>query len=68
MKQRPTLLVSGVNHGSNAGINVLYSGTMSAAVEGAIEGIPSIGFSLLDYDADADFQMLQWIMLPNWHP
>ena len=55
MKQRPTLLVSGVNHGSNAGINVLYSGTMSAAVEGAIEGIPSIGFSLLDYDADADF-------------
>jgi 5'-nucleotidase len=55
MKQRPTLLVSGVNHGSNAGINVLYSGTMSAAVEGAIEGIPSLGFSLLDHDADADF-------------
>jgi 5'-nucleotidase len=56
MKQRPTLLVSGVNHGSNAGINVLYSGTMSAAVEGAIESIPSIGFSLLDYDSDADFE------------
>ena len=55
MKQRPTLLVSGVNHGSNAATNVLYSGTMSAAVEGAIEGIPSIGYSLLDYDADADF-------------
>ncbi|MCB9223068.1 MAG: 5'/3'-nucleotidase SurE [Crocinitomicaceae bacterium] len=55
MKKRPTLLVSGINHGSNAGINVLYSGTMSAAVEGAIEGIPSIGFSLLDHSADADF-------------
>jgi 5'/3'-nucleotidase len=56
MKQRPTLLVSGVNHGSNAATNVLYSGTMSAAVEGAIEGIPSIGFSLLDFDPDADFE------------
>ena len=55
LHRRPTLLVSGVNHGSNAATNVLYSGTMSAAVEGAIEGIPSIGFSLLDYDADADF-------------
>ncbi|MBD3638753.1 MAG: 5'/3'-nucleotidase SurE [Crocinitomicaceae bacterium] len=56
LKERPTLLVSGVNHGSNAATNVLYSGTMSAAVEGAIESIPSIGFSLLDYDADADFE------------
>lgn len=56
LKKRPTLLVSGVNHGSNAATNVLYSGTMSAAVEGAIEGIPSIGFSLLDFDADADFK------------
>lgn len=55
LHQRPTILVSGVNHGSNAATNVLYSGTMSAAVEGAIEGIPSIGFSLLDYHADADF-------------
>ncbi|UKN02922.1 5'/3'-nucleotidase SurE [Paracrocinitomix mangrovi] len=55
LKDRPTLLVSGINHGSNAATNVLYSGTMSAAVEGAIEGIPSIGFSLLDYHADADF-------------
>lgn len=59
MKQRPTLLVSGVNHGSNAATNVLYSGTMSAAVEGAIESIPSIGFSLLDHDADADFEASQ---------
>lgn len=56
IKARPTLLVSGINHGSNAATNVLYSGTMSAAVEGAIEGIPSIGFSLLDYSEDADFE------------
>jgi len=55
LKKRPTLLVSGINHGSNAATNVLYSGTMSAAVEGAIENIPSVGFSLLDFDADADF-------------
>jgi len=55
LKKRPTIIVSGVNHGSNAATNVLYSGTMSAAVEGAIESIPSIGFSLLDFDKDADF-------------
>ena len=55
LEHRPTLLVSGVNHGSNAATNVLYSGTMSAAVEGAIENIPSIGFSLLDFDENADF-------------
>ncbi|WP_066757981.1 5'/3'-nucleotidase SurE [Crocinitomix algicola] len=55
IKSRPTLLVSGINHGSNAATNVLYSGTMSAAVEGAIEGIPSIGFSLLDHSPNADF-------------
>jgi len=55
LKKRPTLLVSGINHGSNAATNILYSGTMSAAVEGAIEGIPSIGFSLLDFDSNADF-------------
>ncbi len=52
----PDLLVSGINHGSNSSINVIYSGTMSAAVEGAVEGIPSIGFSLLDHDAEADFE------------
>jgi len=51
----PDLLVSGINHGSNASINVIYSGTMSAAVEGAMCGIPSIGFSLLDERWDADF-------------
>ena len=55
MHQKPDLIVSGINHGSNASSNVLYSGTMSAAVEGALEGIPSIGFSLMDHSAEADF-------------
>jgi 5'-nucleotidase len=53
--KKPDLLVSGVNHGANISINVLYSGTMSAAVEGAMEGIPSIGFSLMDHSIEADF-------------
>lgn len=51
----PDLCVSGINHGSNISINVIYSGTMSAAIEGAIDGIPSVGFSLMDYSIDADF-------------
>ncbi|MBI2967892.1 MAG: 5'/3'-nucleotidase SurE [Bacteroidetes bacterium] len=51
----PDLCVSGINHGSNSSVNVIYSGTMSAAVEGAIEGIPSLGFSLCDVSVDADF-------------
>lgn len=55
LKKNPDLIISGINHGSNVSTNVLYSGTMSAAVEGALEGIPSIGFSLLDYAEDADF-------------
>ena len=53
--RKPDLCVSGINHGTNMSINVIYSGTMSAAVEGAIENIPSIGFSLLDPAIDADF-------------
>ncbi|OCX54649.1 5'/3'-nucleotidase SurE [Mucilaginibacter sp. PPCGB 2223] len=53
--KKPDLCVSGINHGLNNAINVLYSGTMSAAVEGAIESIPSIGFSLDDYTLEADF-------------
>lgn len=48
------LVVSGINHGSNSSISVLYSGTMSAAIEGAMEGLPAIGFSLCDYDPDGD--------------
>jgi len=49
------LVVSGVNHGSNSSISVIYSGTMSAAIEAAIEGIPAVGFSLCDFSSDADF-------------
>lgn len=52
---KPDLIVSGINHGSNASINVLYSGTMAAVIEGAMENIPSIGFSLNDYSHSADF-------------
>lgn len=55
LHRKPDLVVSGINHGSNSSINVIYSGTMSAAMEGAIEGIPSIGFSLLDYSFEANF-------------
>ncbi|REJ84789.1 MAG: 5'/3'-nucleotidase SurE [Bacteroidetes bacterium] len=55
LHRKPDLCVSGINHGSNSSINVIYSGTMSAAMEGAIEGIPSVGFSLLNYSMDADF-------------
>lgn len=55
LSRKPDLCVSGINHGSNSSINVIYSGTMSAAVEGAIERIPSIGFSLCDLSIDADF-------------
>lgn len=53
--RQPDLVVSGINHGSNTSISVLYSGTMSAAIEGALEGLPSIGFSLCDYSSKADF-------------
>jgi len=55
LDRKPDLLVSGINHGSNSSINVIYSGTMSAAVEGGLEGVPSIGFSLTTYKWDADF-------------
>ncbi|MES2388032.1 MAG: 5'/3'-nucleotidase SurE [Bacteroidota bacterium] len=53
--RHPDLIVSGINHGSNSSISILYSGTMSAAIEGAIEGFPAIGFSLCEYGLDADF-------------
>ena len=53
--KKPDLVVSGINHGSNTSISILYSGTMSAAIEGAIEHLPSIGFSLCDYSSKADF-------------
>ncbi len=56
LDRKPDLVVSGINHGSNSSINVIYSGTMSAAVEGSLEGIPSIGFSLCDFSWEADFE------------
>lgn len=62
LKRKPDLLVSGINHGANFSTNVLYSGTMSAAVEGAMENIPSIGFSLCDFTADADFSGAQKVV------
>jgi 5'-nucleotidase len=55
LHRKPDLCLSGINHGSNHSINVIYSGTMSAAVEAAIESIPSVGFSLMDYSVEADF-------------
>ena len=57
--RQPDVIVSGVNHGSNTSISVLYSGTMSAAIEGAIEGTPAIGFSLCDFSYDADFTHIE---------
>lgn len=56
LHRKPDLCVSGINHGSNASINVIYSGTMSAAMEAAIDGIPAIGFSLCDFSFEADFE------------
>ncbi|MEN9702092.1 MAG: hypothetical protein RIR55_1434 [Bacteroidota bacterium] len=59
LHKKPDLILSGVNHGENSSTNVLYSGTMSAAIEGAMEGIPSIGFSLCNFAPDADFTAAQ---------
>ncbi|MEM5563932.1 5'/3'-nucleotidase SurE [Psychroserpens sp. AS72] len=56
LERRPDLCVSGINHGSNSSINVIYSGTMSAAIEAGVEGIPAIGFSLCDYNWSANFE------------
>ena len=53
--RQPDLLLSGINHGSNSGVSIVYSGTMGAALEGCIIGIPSIGFSLTSHEPDADF-------------
>ena len=54
--EKVDLVISGINHGSNAAVNVLYSGTMGAAIEAAFYGIPSIGLSLTDHNLDADFE------------
>ncbi len=55
LDRRPDICVSGINHGANSSVNVIYSGTMSAAIEAGIEGIPAIGFSLCDFSWEADF-------------
>jgi 5'-nucleotidase len=62
LDRKPDLLVSGINHGSNSSINVIYSGTMAAAMEGALKGVPSIGFSLLDHDLDANFDVCNGVV------
>jgi 5'-nucleotidase len=54
MKRKPDLLVSGINHGSNAAVNIVYSGTMAAVLESSISGIPAIGFSICDYSHHPD--------------
>jgi 5'-nucleotidase len=55
LDRRPDMIIAGINHGSNSSASIVYSGTMAAAIEGCINGIPSIGLSLLDYSPDADF-------------
>lgn len=57
LHDKPDICLSGINHGPNHSINVIYSGTMSAAMEAAIEDIPSAGFSLFNFDHDADFSV-----------
>lgn len=61
-ERKPDLVVSGVNHGSNASVNVIYSGTMGATLEGCLHGVPSIGFSLSDHSMQADFSYLEPIL------
>jgi len=55
LKIKPDLILSGINHGANSSVNIIYSGTMAAAIEGALANITSIGFSLLDFSFNADF-------------
>ena len=62
LPRKPDICLSGINHGANHSINILYSGTMSAAMEAAIEGIPSVGFSLLDYNFEADFTVARKVV------
>ena len=62
--RRPDLVLSGINHGSNSSINVLYSGTMGAVLEASVSGLDAIGFSLLDFRPDADFSLAGEETLP----
>ncbi|MBN2772949.1 MAG: 5'/3'-nucleotidase SurE [Prolixibacteraceae bacterium] len=56
LERKPDLVVSGINHGANSSISVVYSGTVGAAIEGCLHGVPSLAFSLSDYSPDADFK------------
>ncbi len=58
LPRKPDLMLSGINHGSNSAVSVIYSGTMGAAIESSLYGIPSIGFSVLDHSPDADFDLV----------
>ncbi len=62
LHKKPDFCFSGVNHGSNSSINVIYSGTMSAAMEASIEGISAVGFSYLDYAFEADFALSKQVI------
>ena len=59
LDKKPDMILSGINHGANSSTSVIYSGTMAAAIEGCINGVPAIGFSLLDYSPDANFSSIQ---------
>ncbi len=60
--REPDLILGGINHGSNASTNAQYSGTVGIALEGAMKGIPSIAFSLCDFDPDANFEPMRDIV------
>ncbi len=62
LERTPDYVVSGINHGANSSISVIYSGTMGAAIEGSLHGVPSVGFSLDDYSSDADFSKAKIIV------
>lgn len=62
LDRKPDYVVSGINHGANSSISVIYSGTMGAAIEGSLHGVPSLGFSLDDYSSDADFSKAKIIV------
>lgn len=63
LERRPSMVCSGINHGDNSSINAHYSGTMGAASEGAIQGVPGIGFSVCDHSSKADFSRTSPIIL-----
>jgi len=62
LKRKPDLILSGINHGSNTSVNIFYSGTMAATIEGCLHDIPSIGLSITTYDPDVDFDLCRSII------